>query len=1367
MSPNSLSIRILGPPSVTTSDGLTVEGLGPGKPLGMLAYIVVNGEVRREQLISLFWSDLPEEKARNAFRQTLHRLRKALGESLETRGPSTLALQIGDRISADVTAFESALHRGAFNEALSLYHGPFLEGFDLGERDFDQWVLGERARLEARYQWALEQGISAANAAGDTRDALAKAALLTKSAPLAAGSALTEAALLIAAGRTAEARSNLERFTERYRAEFDEDPPHEIRESLGRLRKEPGGGPASSIAAARRVLLGRDGELSRLLGVWSDTREGHGNLVLVAGQEGIGKSAIVDEFLWRVSKIGPMLRLVGRERSNGAMLPYASIGQALRGVLNAPGLAGASQHLLAEAARLLPELRDQFDLPALGNAGDEASQLRFYEGVAALIDAVAYEQPVCLVLEDFHGASPTTIRLVEYLCGRLASVSVAIVIVFRPDPGLSSGAVGFPFSLRDSTDGKGGSDYSIPVTRLDVGPLKRDEASALARSIADEDVLPAEECERIAALSAGVPFRILDLARQAAGGLRISALPATLQESLWARLQGCSPLQQRLFVASALIERPASIKLLAGASHLSESAAFDAVLSLEARGLLRQSPQGVAPEHHESALLALKGTGPAGRALLAGWAAEALEGEPDAMHAELAHLFSIAGNSRECLKHTIAAAYDAAALGEKNSVAHFLNLATETATTPADRAKVESMRRLFEPETRRLVSGEQAKLTDPDVEEQTAAVTGERSRSTAPAAMLSVRSLLVLLARSDPVRITAAVTFGVGLALLGLTANRARTGIKGPVVPDTLFLVNRSAQTPTLFYLAGEMGPGTPSPQPYVGRTVATWMDSIALPLMNPVASPAGALVAVEKMHESGPDIFLYSANGTIYKGIATENGDDIIAGWSPDGSWLLATHGRSLADGNYDADLFAISSDGNRRLALDISPSRSVVDAVWSPDGTHIAWTARVGRTHQQEVYVANADGTGLINVSNSEEEDYHIVWAPDGGRIAFTSNRFGNADIFAYELSTKKLWRLTGTPGQEDYAAFSPDGNFVAFESTAEGVSSVFIVRSWGGNPVLVAGGDQSYTVSRWGQPRIASSYVSKISIVAPSHVPIAQTVTAEVEAIGVNSMRMIPSAVKWMNLDPALLEMTLDARDEESGVAYARLTGVKAGLARVGISASGWRADTALVRVGNSRIDLISEDFTSGFNERKWMAVGDSAPRAIQIGNGMELSAKSGRQRESGVLSRTKLPLYNGFFAQVAVRAPLTAPTAQRTFSISLVIPDSTGTMTQARAQTRIATVEWIGQAARIAYSVDRETWTEPVGLLGNQDAHVFELSIDDDGKVAFSADGKQRWKSRLRIPRAGIPARLWLGSQGSSDRVTFDNVRVGLKPVTTGQ
>src|SRR5207253_9411246 len=112
-----------------------------------------------------------------------------------------------------------------------------------------------------------------------------------------------------------------------------------------------------------------------------------------------------------VRSLGGVLALNGRERAAGAQLPYGIFAEALRPLVRAPGVAGASAHLLAEAARLLPELRDSLDLPQVTAVEDESARLRFFEGVAAFIDAAAYEQHTIVALDDAQHLPPSSLDL--------------------------------------------------------------------------------------------------------------------------------------------------------------------------------------------------------------------------------------------------------------------------------------------------------------------------------------------------------------------------------------------------------------------------------------------------------------------------------------------------------------------------------------------------------------------------------------------------------------------------------------------------------------------------------------------------------------------------------------------------------------------------------------------------------------------------------------------------------------------------------------------------------------------------------------------------------------------------------------------
>lgn len=106
-----------------------------------------------------------------------------------------------------------------------------------------------------------------------------------------------------------------------------------------------------------------------------------------------------------------------------------------------------------------------------------------------------------------------------------------------------------------------------------------------------------------------------------------------------------------------------------------------------------------------------------------------------------------------------------------------------------------------------------------------------------------------------------------------------------------------------------------------------------------------------------------------------------------------------------YEAyDLYVMDPDTSEvtRLTFDGDPDENFfrhdsLNPVWSPDGTRIAFDST--RSGNREVWVMNADGGGLVNVSDHPGQDYEPAWSPDGAQITFTSGRAGELDVWAVD--------------------------------------------------------------------------------------------------------------------------------------------------------------------------------------------------------------------------------------------------------------------------------------------------------------------------------------------------------------------------------
>jgi serine/threonine-protein kinase len=232
-----------------TLGGLEVEGTdrqlggaaGRPRPLALLALIASGRErgASRDRLLAYFWPESDTEHARNCLKQTIFALRQDLHDDILVVRIGSLRLNPAV-ITTDLVQFEAARARGAHATAVSLYRGPFLDGFHLpGLLEFDRWMEGERLRLAQGYRDSLEALARAAYEAGDWRAAVDWWRRLTTVEPLDSRVALRLMRALVATGARTEALEFARAYYDLVRDELGALPDVAVTGYVDWLRHHP------------------------------------------------------------------------------------------------------------------------------------------------------------------------------------------------------------------------------------------------------------------------------------------------------------------------------------------------------------------------------------------------------------------------------------------------------------------------------------------------------------------------------------------------------------------------------------------------------------------------------------------------------------------------------------------------------------------------------------------------------------------------------------------------------------------------------------------------------------------------------------------------------------------------------------------------------------------------------------------------------------------------------------------------------------------------------------------------------------------------------------------------------------------------
>ncbi|HEX9838077.1 MAG TPA: AAA family ATPase [Anaerolineales bacterium] len=606
------------------------------KAAALIKYLAIQKRLVKDQAIDLFWPESDFDSGANNLYRTLHDLRQTLNKSLGEDTSDLLfkfedgVLSLNESVWVDALEFEhlcSTLTKNqdvriaSLEEALALYKGDLLPD-DL----YAEWTLTQRESLRRQHR---DASLVLSTLYRDARQydrifPLLSPLLVYDKADEPVHRELMRAYAL--AGRRHDALRQYQTCVEALASELDLAPEPEtsalytqilngeLTSSPSRSTKvEKGTWSVADRLQPSRFLVGRNVEFEALSTSLLSVQQSKGRTILIAGDQGVGKTLLAGEVLCAAAGAG-MMTLSGTVHEQEGQLPYQPFIEAFDHYL--------VQHGQPPGENPITHFR--------GSGDPQQNQLGLFNAAAAFLIELASQAPVVLFIDDLHAADETSLHLFHYLARQTHTAQVVLLAACRAD---WTGSATTPLSsLLNAL-------YRERLSEtVNLSPLEEDAAAQIVNQTLEGEAVP-QLLEAIQDIAEGNPFFIEEITRallksdqleeyegkwSPKPGAELHA-PNDLEGLLRERAARLGPQVETVLTSAAVVGREFDFEILRRMTTLPEGELLDALDAALASNLLEETEMGYRFRHALTRHALYNSLSRARRARLHGRAGEAIE----------------------------------------------------------------------------------------------------------------------------------------------------------------------------------------------------------------------------------------------------------------------------------------------------------------------------------------------------------------------------------------------------------------------------------------------------------------------------------------------------------------------------------------------------------------------------------------------------------------------------------------------------------------------------------------------------------------------------------------------------------------------